>query len=119
MANGDDKYGRLYPERAVEKARAILQEIIDSGVVGWSTRAAPEVTHNVAGALDDLDRLGFPPDEPLFLLRGQDVLAPGTVRFYGYEWGRRLDRLDAQDVARHIDDHADAMERWQPRKLPD
>ena len=55
-------------------------------------------------------------NEPCFLLRGQDLLAPELVR----NWGARLLvrggpgvlRQEAQIVAA-------AMERWPGRKLPD
>ncbi len=103
MSN-DEKYGRLYPERAVAKARTAL------------ARLAPQ-SAKCQEALEDLDRLSFPPDEPLFLLRGQDVLAPDTVRFY---MGIAADRL--APIAKqhdHLYDFALDMEAWTPRKLPD
>ncbi len=106
----DSKYERLYPERAVAKAREILKTL--AGFGGSGSGGCQE-------ALDDLDQLGFPPDEPLFLLRGQDDLAPETVRFYAYEWGRRLDILDAPEGANRIVEIADRMAAWEPRKLPD
>lgn len=57
-------------------------------------------------------------DEPIFVLRAQDITAPDVVRF----WIR-----NALDQGAHIDPekltHAwaciDAMEAWPMRKLPD
>ena len=56
------------------------------------------------------------PDEPLFVLRGQDILAPEIVR----EWAHRL-RVSGGDAAKVIDalNIADRMEEWQVKKLPD
>ena len=106
----DEKYGRLYPERAVAKAREILKTL--AGFGGSGSGACQE-------ALDDLDRLGFPPDEPLFLLRGQDVLAGELVHTYA-----QMVRDHPQPSVRaldadRIDAIADAMDNWTPRKYPD
>jgi len=95
----DSKYGRLYPERAVASLRNRAEGERDRLLKGGNLAGASLWTD----VLDLLESEGFPPDEPLFLLRGQDIAAPDTVRFY-------YDRLDAL---------GDAMERWQPRKLPD
>ena len=57
----------------------------------------------------------IPMGEPCFLFRGQDVLAPAVLRFYA-------DLLDAQMIVGMADEvraQADAMEAWEPRKLPD
>ncbi len=109
----DSKYGRLYPERAVAPLRQLAQEAVETyrACVGTPTAAALRWEE----ALNDLDRLGFPPDEPLFLLRGQDVLAPETVEFYAATVHERGVPLDVG----HVLDHAKAMQAWQPRKLPD
>lgn len=68
--------------------------------------------------IQDADGL-IPIDEPVFLLRAQDQLAPGLLR----EWAKRLLNCegDPRTVAR-VRAHADAMERWQDRngfKIPD
>lgn len=109
----DGKYGRLYPEGAVEKARAILAVTAAELVQAGTPSAA------IQEALDDLDRLGFPEDEPLFLLRGQDKEASEFVHAYA-----QMVRDHPQPCVRaldadRIDAHADAMERWLPRKWPD
>jgi len=55
-------------------------------------------------------------DEPIFVLRAQDILAPEIVR----EWAHRarVSKVNAQKVvdAQNI---ADAMEEWQVKKIPD
>lgn len=57
----------------------------------------------------DLDNK-IPHDEPVFLLRGQDILAPGLL----LEWAKQL-RLHGGDpnMARTAEDHAQAMIDWQ------
>jgi hypothetical protein len=55
-------------------------------------------------------------DEPIFVLRAQDTLAPALVR----RWADEAERAGCPAVkvleARTI---ADTMERWPTRKLPD
>lgn len=107
----DSKYGRLYPERAVAPLRQAIEELIEDGRLD-------RVTHDdLRSVLAEHNELGFPPDEPLFLLRGQDVLAPETVIFYA-------SLVDARDAFAHLDlghfkEFADRMRAWEPRKLPD
>jgi len=51
----------------------------------------------------------IPVDEPVFLLRGQDIMAPMTLR----HWAHSM--LDARkyDIALLAFKQADAMEKWQ------
>jgi len=61
----------------------------------------------------------IPENEPVFFLRGQDVLAPETIRF----WARKLQAAggDSVLVAQALD-QAVKMEEWQKSvksKLPD
>lgn len=58
-------------------------------------------------------------DEPVFILRAQDKLAPEIIR----EWAKKLYLADPtsatvkkRDEARAL---ADAMEAWPNRKIPD
>lgn len=108
-----DKYGRLYPERAVAPVRALLERL--RGDTAWSAPAAE--------AQRALDALGFPPDEPLLLLRGQDELAPTAVRHYARVVGLAVGAFGGvsgkESAAAHLLEHADVMQAWQPRKLPD
>lgn len=110
MSN-DSKYVRLYPERAVAPLRNKMRQLLNADGV----RMQPHTRQACETVLADLEGLGFPPDEPLFLLRGQDELAPATVEFY-------FDRARGSGLPvdeAHVSEHIDAMLRWQPRKLPD
>lgn len=58
----------------------------------------------------------IPREEPVFLLRAQDALAPLAVR----AWADSVDKCGgskaASDAARQ---HAERMDAWLPKKLPD
>ena len=107
----DSKYVRLYPERAVAPLRDLAKKQLDWAQQDSDDDAIAELT----AVLRALDELGFPPDEPLFLLRGQDTLAPDTVIFYA----SLVDARDADLDIGHLKQHANRMRAWQPRKLPD
>ncbi len=89
MSN-DSKYVRLYPERAVAPVRAALEECkrlaidhiraADAAVKAdvYAADALMGIAKTCLDALAGLDQLGFPKNEPLFLLRGQDILAPAS-----------------------------------------
>lgn len=61
----------------------------------------------------------IPEDEPVFLLRGQDLIAPYVLM----DWARRAEKLGMDPkMVQMARDHASAMWRWQneqKRKLPD
>lgn len=66
-------------------------------------------------ARDDYNRIQDPAgkigaDEPVFLLRAQDVSAPETLRFWADEHVRNGGALELAEMA---EKHADAMEAWQ------
>ena len=66
-------------------------------------------------ARDDYDRIQdpsgkIPADEPVFLLRGQDVSAPGTLRCWAEENHRNGGDPALSDLAEGF---ADEMEAWQ------
>jgi len=71
-------------------------------------------------SIQDTDgRLGIPLDEPVFLLRGQDVLAPALL----LSWAAEL-RLKggSPEMARIVENGAQEMIEWQKKiksKLPD
>jgi hypothetical protein len=71
----DSKYGRLFTEADVERiiAEALIQQHKQPQVRAANVIA--EVQHQTG-------EFTFPADEPLFLLRGQDALAPGVVMSY-------------------------------------
>lgn len=56
------------------------------------------------------------PDEPIFVLRGQDRCAPGIVRMWADSARALGARNEKVDEALRC---ADAMEAWTPRHLPD
>ena len=68
--------------------------------------------------IQDPDEL-IPDDEPVFLLRGQDVLAPSTLKY----WADKLEAAGGDsNMVQIVRDHAQAMYRWQAKhkvKLPD
>ena len=68
--------------------------------------------------IQDPDEL-IPDNEPVFLLRGQDVLAPELLR----QWAvKLLLRGGSGIMAEMVINHAKEMEEWQEnhkRKLPD
>lgn len=67
-----------------------------------------------------VDLMGLiPEEEPVFLLRAQDQLAPAKVR----EWAEAASVAGCDPIiVRHAHEHADAMLAWQREngcKLPD
>lgn len=65
------------------------------------------------------DPLGkIPDDEPVFLLRAQDLIAAGIVQEYAF----RAKNLGYDKIAEAAYEHADRMEEWllaNVGKLPD
>ncbi|GAI26735.1 unnamed protein product [marine sediment metagenome] len=61
----------------------------------------------------------IPEDEPVFLLRGQDVVAPKVVE----AWAMAAHNAGAKDdIVEHAYKHAQAMRKWQEEhktKIPD
>jgi hypothetical protein len=53
---------------------------------------------------------GIPADEPVWLIRGQDISAPATARFWADEHERNGGDPAMAHAARR---HADLMEAWQ------
>lgn len=62
------------------------------------------------------DGRDIPSDEPIFILRAQDVLAPIALRFYA---DLVQGAIGDFRVAEQIRDFALIMASWSPRKLPD
>lgn len=84
----EGKYGRLFTTRDVE---AMLEAAHDHG---WASAdmECPEPPLTIEAAINGAEDRGramtFSSDEPLFLLRGQDVAAPGGVGAYSDECER-------------------------------
>jgi hypothetical protein len=75
-------------------------------------------------ARTDYDRIQdpahlIPRDEPVFLLRGQDIAAPGTLEY----WADRVEALGASpEIVSAARTHAHRMREWQAScqcKTPD
>jgi hypothetical protein len=121
MAN--TKYGRLFTEEDVQRIVSTVMGIIGLALMRGET---PPMTGQAmlehALAVTAPSRLTFPADEPLFLLRGQDALAPDMVR----EYAIRADDPSAvnEEHRRAAWDAADEMREWQAQhsdrvKVPD
>jgi hypothetical protein len=63
------------------------------------------------------DRTSMVPfDEPVFLIRGQDVVGGEAVR----AWADLAEKAGASaDIIKAARDHAARMDAWQPKKVPD
>ena len=71
-------------------------------------------------ARDDYNRIQdpeskIPMDEPVFLLRAQDILAEPLLRNYAN--AARI--LGQHELAQKALDHADRMRDWPTKKVPD
>lgn len=58
----------------------------------------------------------IPDDEPVFLVRGQDVNGGGTVRFWA---NMALGSGADPEIVRVAREHADKMDAWPKKKVPD
>lgn len=58
----------------------------------------------------------IPEDEPVFLLRAQDDIAARVVRY----WADQAEEAGANpDIVARARAHAEKMEAWQTKKVPD
>lgn len=119
----EDKYGQVYPERAVLPMRRLCEALLTSAVSRGGDSQTVVQAKALRGVLDGLEAEGFPEDEPLFLMRGQDELAAATVLVYANfvrvtpgAFGVGEQR---QATIQRIEDCARRMKAWEPRKLPD
>lgn len=72
----DGKYGRLYTADDVAEIASLVRQY---------EREDQSLRRPISVVVADLDaagRLSFPADEPLFLLRGQDVVTPEAIARY-------------------------------------
>ena len=120
-----NKYGTLYPEKAVAPLRILVEGLIASIVGSQYGQMTQVELKDLRTALNAFEDNSFPEDEPLFLLRGQDVLAPEIVRAYAEDaaaegaFGIGEGNPVGQVAFDGLLAHALAMDDWQPRKLPD
>ncbi len=63
----------------------------------------------------------IPEDEPLFVVRGQDLLAPQVLLDYAdrFEVESSLDEDERRAIAATIREHAATMRDWRVQKWPD
>lgn len=72
-------------------------------------------------AREDYDRIQdpsdkIPDDEPVFLIRAQDMISGDVLRDYS----NRLERLNGDPVIiADVREHADKMDAWNIKKMPD
>ena len=76
--------------------------------------------HGRAPAMNPITTNGttrlIPDDEPVFLVRGQDVNGGGTVRF----WANMANGSGADpEIVRIAREHAEKMDAWPKKKVPD
>lgn len=58
----------------------------------------------------------IPDDEPVFLIRGQDIIAADVLNFYADELDDKGGDVDMVEMVRK---HATAMRLWRKHKMPD
>lgn len=121
----EGKYGRLFTEEDVAKLlrlqhdRSFRAGMVEEGVgCDDEELMRPATVHDAAeGGIE----LRFPADEPLFLLRGQDLAAHGGAWSYAYEASRIGASIDFVTVAlKAANDIRDWQEEHPDRvKVPD
>lgn len=58
----------------------------------------------------------IPEDEPVFLIRAQDMVGASTV----YDWAKNAEDAGASpEIVKMAREHAAKMARWRKKKLPD
>lgn len=63
-----------------------------------------------------LDEIISDPNEPVFVIRGQDLVSGDAVR----AWAQLAkDKGAATDIIQSALEHADRMDAWRPKRLPD
>ncbi len=63
-----------------------------------------------------LDEIVSNPDEPVFVIRGQDTVSGPAVR----AWADLAEKAGASaDIIALARQHADFMDDWRPKRLPD
>jgi hypothetical protein len=82
--------------------------------------SSQQLANLAASVYGNLDGGHIPADEPVMLFRGQDRYAPGAVRNWVHKLGS--DKHHGVDVGPMVAagaNHADAMEKWPVKKVPD
>jgi hypothetical protein len=103
----DGKYGRLFTQEDVE--RLFGSAVESASQMGVGEGDLTRVREALSAARDGMASSRFPADEPLFLLRGKDLLAPVAVQAYG----RQLFELGDVGMAQAVEEVLDGMRGWQ------
>lgn len=125
MQHARDDYSVIQDTTAARQLAELvlsMDMVTDKGLV--ARRLAREVIgitdHGRAPSMNPITTNGttrlIPDDEPVFLLRGQDALAGTTVR----NWARLVEGHGGDpEIVRVAREHADKMDAWPVKKLPD
>ena len=89
-------------------ARRLAREVLGITDAGRAPAMNPITTNGTTRLIPD--------DEPVFLVRGQDVNGGGTVRFWAY---MALGSGADPEIVRIAREHADKMDAWPKKKVPD
>lgn len=125
MQHARDDYKVIQDITAARKLAELvldMQMATDKGLV--ARRLAREVLgitdHGRAPDMNPITTNGttrlIPDDEPVFLVRGQDVNGGGTVRFWA---NMALGSGADPEIVRIAREHADKMDAWPKKKVPD
>lgn len=125
MQHAREDYNVIQDTTAARKLADLvlsMELVTDAGLV--ARRLAREVLgitdHGRATAMNPITTNGttrlIPDDEPVFLVRGQDVNGGGTVRF----WANMANGSGADpEIVRIAREHAEKMDAWPKKKVPD
>ena len=118
----ENKYGPIYTETQVGPLIGVVRRLVTGKFAHLPLSADPE-NRTLNEVLAHLNAAAFPAEEPMFLLRGQDRLAPAAVLSYANfvretegAFGEGLTKAEALDGIEMV---AAMMANWTPRKLPD
>ena len=125
MKHAREDYSVIQDTTAARKLAELvlsMDMVTDKGLV--ARRLAREVLgitdHGRAPSMNPITTNGttrlIPDDEPVFLLRGQDMFGAETVRF----WCDRVEKYGAKaNIVSVAREHAEKMDAWPKKKLPD
>lgn len=116
------------PIQDTTAARELAELILDMGMVTEKGQAARQLARQVLGiddarlqpSLSAINTNGttrlIPKDEPVFLIRGQDVVSGDAVR----AWADLAERSGADaGILQIAREHADKMDAWPKKKVAD
>jgi hypothetical protein len=125
MKHAREDYNVIQDTTAARKLADLvlsMELVTDAGLV--ARKLAREVLgitdHGRAPVMNPITKNGttrlIPDDEPVFLLRGQDQFASGAVRY----WADHVKHYGGDpEIVRVAREHADKMEAWPKKKVPD